>query len=181
MRCGAFAKRISAYLEGELGRVDRERMDRHLRLCRRCAESLEGVRRVRTSLQALSRVPVSPAFSLELRSRMRWLSARPRTLRGRVSAFVASAPSLPAFAAFGAAAVLGGLLLFGDLRREDAPTILELPPPSESKVAQEGVEVTNYVLWTVSPLELDRAWEDAELSARDAPSEGKASIRQVVF
>jgi len=179
MRCGIFTKRISAYLEGELGSLDRERMERHMALCRRCAECLEGVTRVRTSLRAMSKAEVSPAFSLELRSRLRWMSVGRRSLGTRVSAFVASVGSLPTFAALGASATLGALLLFGNLDHRDAPTVLELPPPSE--VAESDGGITNYVLWTVSPLELDRVWEGSQLPVRDGPSEEEMSVRQVVF
>ena len=179
MRCGAFTKRVSAYLEGELGSVDRARMERHMSLCRGCAERLEGVTKVRTSLRTMAKAEVSPAFSLELKSRLRWIPVDRRSLGTRVSAFAASIGSLPTFAAFGAAATLGALLLFGRLDQKDAPSILELPPPAE--VAEGDAGITNYVLRTLSPLELDRVREGSQLPVRDGPSEEKMGVRQVVF
>ena len=181
MRCGAFAERISAYLEGELGPADREKMEEHMALCTRCAERLGGVRDVRMSLRALPRIMASPAFAVELRSRIQWIPSNRSSLKERILAFVPSPRSLPAMAGIGVVAALGAILLFGNIYQHDAGSTSELLVPPSSRVVEEGGEITNYVLRTVSPLEIDDIWDDTEFSVRDEPQEGEVRVRQVAF
>jgi hypothetical protein len=53
---------LSALLDGQLGAGARERCDAHLAACPSCAEALEGLRTVRSSLRALPRATAPRSF-----------------------------------------------------------------------------------------------------------------------
>jgi anti-sigma factor RsiW len=52
--------RLWAYLDGELGEVDRDRVDAHLALCRRCCGELEFARRLRGLLASAAAPHLPP-------------------------------------------------------------------------------------------------------------------------
>jgi anti-sigma factor RsiW len=63
-------ERMSEYLDAELGRPDRDRMQRHLGECRECRRLLAGLQAV---ANALARLPAPPgeANALQLASAVR--------------------------------------------------------------------------------------------------------------
>lgn len=59
---------IFAYVDGELGSADHERVEAHLERCRSCFSRAEFERRLKDHLAELASGPVSPEFEQRIRT-----------------------------------------------------------------------------------------------------------------
>lgn len=66
MRCKDFEERVSAYLDGELGPLQARQFEAHMRSCAVCSELVDGVERVRCTLQTLGVDALPAATQLRL-------------------------------------------------------------------------------------------------------------------
>lgn len=66
--CEAVLRVIFAYVDGELGDADRERVEAHLERCRSCFSRAEFERRLKGHLRGLEGAPVSAAFEQRIRT-----------------------------------------------------------------------------------------------------------------
>lgn len=65
--CEEVLRVIFAYVDGELGGADHERVEAHLERCRSCFSRAEFERRLKGHLTELASEPVSPAFEQRIR------------------------------------------------------------------------------------------------------------------
>lgn len=65
--CEEVLRVIFAYVDGELGGADHERVEAHLERCRSCFSRAEFERRLKGHLAELASEPVSPAFEQRIR------------------------------------------------------------------------------------------------------------------
>jgi predicted anti-sigma-YlaC factor YlaD len=100
MRCSSSRRFLSRYLDGELGRWRRRRLDHHLAGCRACRAQLDADRRVWMLLDA-AETPEPPDLLARLEARLTRADRAPA--RRRWCAPVAYAAALLAFAGGGAA------------------------------------------------------------------------------
>lgn len=64
--CEQIASGVDAYVSGALPPGHADRFERHIRGCRRCRRSVEGVRWAIDHLGALPREPMPPAMKLRI-------------------------------------------------------------------------------------------------------------------
>ena len=109
--CARAVARLGDHAEDTLGEADRDKLDRHLRLCDACAERREQLDEVGTHLRALA-VPVPLTLADDARSA--WTAAlaavRPRTATGlspTTEKVLAGASAIVAAAGVVGAALLG--------------------------------------------------------------------------
>lgn len=62
MRCPEIKSKLSDYLDHEVERLARTKMDEHFASCTDCRRELESLRMIRTELQSLPRVPAPAGF-----------------------------------------------------------------------------------------------------------------------
>lgn len=66
--CEQVLRVIFAYLDGELGAMEHERVDAHLERCRSCFSRAEFERRLQDHLAGLASEPVSSEFEHRIRT-----------------------------------------------------------------------------------------------------------------
>lgn len=71
MRCEEALRLLATYLDGELGRVEREELEDHLDTCRSCWSRAEFERRLKGRLGELRRGDVAPGFERRIRTLIR--------------------------------------------------------------------------------------------------------------
>ena len=102
MNCRRIQKKLSAYQDGELKRLEQEEIGRHLLMCRSCREEHEKLERVWQALGRLEEIPSDPWFYPQLVRKMK----EPRK-RGLL-------PTLQhVFQIFGAPAIASIILVIG--------------------------------------------------------------------
>jgi anti-sigma factor (TIGR02949 family) len=105
MRCSRAQRKLEAYLGGEVGERERERLEPHLAKCPECARALERARQLRAVLRGVQAPELPAGFharlmaraaeqsagpvSAGLLGRLRWLPSMPVPLRvGAVGAVI---------------------------------------------------------------------------------------------
>ena len=73
-------QQLSAFLEGDLARVERERIETHLADCDACVSELHGLRRTRNLLRSLPAPEPPPGLADAVLSRLRAEESRPGLL-----------------------------------------------------------------------------------------------------
>ena len=88
MNCKDLKELLSAYVDGELSRTQREFIEEHLAVCADCKATLEGYRVVNQKLTSLREVPAMPDRKGAIMSRIKDMSNRPgrRWLRPALAA-----------------------------------------------------------------------------------------------
>lgn len=137
MMCGEFSKRISDYIDGEIGRDDRALMDRHSAECAACARSLEKMQAMRDRLARLPRVQPSMGFDFALRSRLLMEVAEKRSWRQRAREIFL--PSIPRLLASGAAVALLALAVTAVFNERPAGRIAETEQVQQMTVVAPAV------------------------------------------
>lgn len=66
--CEEVLRVIFAYVDGELGGADHERVEAHLERCRSCFSRAEFERRLKGHMAELASEPVPPAFEQRIRT-----------------------------------------------------------------------------------------------------------------
>jgi hypothetical protein len=148
MNCREFRRKHDAYVDDTLSGVEQEAMERHRRLCVRCARLDTRVRRALLLVRNLPPVELSRGFDERLRLRLiqeRALIAAGRVVHGSSPLDVGgwrplSISTYTAIAA-GLLAVVGLTTTMGLLRRSEpsaipmAPVVASLPEPEPSALA----------------------------------------------
>ena len=148
MNCREFRRRHDAYIDDTLSGVEQEAMERHRRLCARCARLDTRVRRALLLARNLPTVELSRGFDERLRLRLmqeRALLAAGRAAHGSSSLDVGgwrplSFSTYTAISA-GLLAVVGLTVTMGVLSHREpaeirmAPVVASLPEPEPSTLA----------------------------------------------
>ena len=160
--CARAVARLGAHAEGALGDADREKLERHRRLCDACADRRQQLDDVGTHLRALA-VPVPLALADDARSA--WTAAlaavRPRTATGlspTTEKVLAGASAIVA-----AAGVVGAALL-GDGR---AKTAAETASPIAPIATEDD---------TPTPVDLDRGLDIPALGSGTGSASGSGAV-----
>lgn len=150
--CARAVARLGAHADDTLGDADREKLDRHLRLCDACAERRQQLDEVDAHLRALA-VPVPLSLGDDVRSA--WtaalVAARPRTATG-LSATTEKV--LAGASAIVAAAGVVGAALLGDGK---ADTASETASPIAPIATEDD---------TPTPVDLDRGLDIPAVGSR---------------
>lgn len=77
INCAEALRLLALYLDGELPRGQRVRVEHHLRTCRGCYSRSEFERRLKAELALLRRDDVRPAFERQIRQLMTEFTASP--------------------------------------------------------------------------------------------------------
>ncbi len=125
MRCSRAQRKLEAYLGGETGERERERLERHLAGCERCSRVLERARQMKAVVRGVRASELPAGFHARLMSRAAEQSAEPAPggLLGRLRCM----PSMPMPLRAGAVgavlvAVGAGVLIGRDMwRMENRP------------------------------------------------------------
>src|SRR5690349_2146612 len=133
MDCREFRAKHVAFVDDTLSLVDMEAMQRHLRVCSRCARRDTGVRRSLLLVRNLPEIEPSSDFMARLNSRLAEAGKTPAMDRS-------FSPSLGAFATIAAGLALATYLALGmsggnrpsTIRL--APVIASLPEPMPSPI-----------------------------------------------
>lgn len=104
MDCNGFAKKVSDYIDGELGERTHGRVERHAADCPSCAKLLRDLQALVKQLSQLPRVQPSAGFDFALRSRLLMETTKEARLGRKVQRFLF--PTLPRTFASAAAILL---------------------------------------------------------------------------
>lgn len=80
MKCKKIQKRLSAFMDGELERLEHERFQAHLQNCKRCQEQLALLSRVDWLLDDAPDMPAQPFFLSRLQARLCSEKSQPLSL-----------------------------------------------------------------------------------------------------
>jgi len=80
-RCSGIVKKLSAYMDGELGSGDRSVVERHLAACAVCAAQLRRILTVDTGLKQLPGTTPSPFFAAKVAAAARYVEESRSSLR----------------------------------------------------------------------------------------------------
>jgi len=148
MNCREFRRKHDAYIDDTLSGVDQEAMERHRRLCARCARLDTRVRRALLLVRNLPAIELSRGFDERLRMRLmreRTLIAAGRAAHGTspqdvggwrplsMSTYTAIAAGL--LAVVGLATTMGLLSSGEPAEIRLAPVVASLPEPEPSALA----------------------------------------------
>lgn len=80
-RCSGIVKKLSAYMDGELGPGDRSVVERHLAACADCAAQLRRFLAVDTGIKQLPGTAPSPFFATKVAAAARYIETSQASLR----------------------------------------------------------------------------------------------------
>ena len=104
MDCNDFSKKVSDYIDGELGERTHGRVERHAADCPLCAKLLRNLQALVKQLSQLPRMQPSAGFDFALRSRLLMETTKEAQLGRKVQRFLF--PTLPRTFASAAAILL---------------------------------------------------------------------------
>lgn len=131
MTCNWTASRLSAYLDSELGGEEMLRVQEHLRLCPCCAQELEALRTIKSSLAQLAEGGPDADFEERLIAHV---------MSGAMEARRPARPRWPMLAAAGIAVAIGSYMV---MRAGDQPVPVRTP---------QLVEADPSAVWAADPL-----------------------------
>ncbi len=167
MDCGEFRDLLEAYDDGELPAMERAAIAEHLQGCRDCSAALAELQALRGRIRAAGTFVAPAGLEARIHAAVGLESRRPRPFGWRqISALAAS---------HAAVALLGGLLAYAMLARNDVRTAATrdiLAAHQRSLIADQLVQVASAETHTVKPWFTGRvpfAPEVADLSAQGFP------------
>lgn len=185
MDCKDFDYNISLYIDDVLDEQNREELENHLKLCKRCRESFQETQEVISMVNSLKPEPLPHGFKDKLFSR------------------IGSGKSLPASSWLKwAGAVAGVLVIFFSIKAvlntgitgrlattapppgeiaADAPAeeseVMSLESPAEDEAAMEADKDAGYV---DIQEEVSRAEDGVDMISKESPQEGASGIQSNV-
>ena len=118
MRCGSARKKLSAYLDGELGGAARARLASHLQSCEACRRAYADLERVHARFARAERYVAPPALAWKVAAAIRTEAATHRSPLPVAMRLAAQVVALTAVVAIGVAS--GSLLGAGSAPRRAA-------------------------------------------------------------
>jgi len=123
--CDKFVTLFSDYIDGTLANQQKSEFRQHIDQCRKCADTLSGMRVIKTHLKELTPVKTSNTFHVVLRSRIRRELER-ATLRDRFIVYIQT-HRLPAFATSFAALIVISFITFNTFYKTDQTSETSVP------------------------------------------------------